>query len=81
MDFQTIYFPLEMNEESFVTDTVEHLVAGFAAKGDFKTIADRLKRGARVYQQKADKHNMSNYRYAAEYTAIRDALRDPIMAL
>lgn len=74
-DFRNFYHPGEIDERSFADGSVEFLVAEYLGRDEFTQLGERLKAGAKAYQHKADRRNTSRYRYASEYSAIRDALR------
>lgn len=74
-DLRNKYFP-EKDRTDFTLSSIEGLVNNLTREGEFEVIGKALKRGARDYHQLASRKRMPNYRFAAEYQAILNALRD-----
>ena len=60
--------------EGFSVGSLENKVSTLAHEGNFEKIGSALKAGGEAYFEITEKKNMSNYKFAAEYQKIQDAL-------
>ena len=60
---------------TFAKNSLEFYVTTIASKGDYELLGKGLKKGAKEYHQLSTEKKMFNYRFAAEYTAIKEALK------
>jgi|SRR3989344_4164992 len=76
-EFSRVYYPVSFRED-FAKGTIESIVASLAKEQEFEEIGKRLKSGARNYDHTSRRKNMPNYRFAAEYQAILQALKSTV---
>lgn len=64
---------LERGSNLFAPRTIEHEVTLLAQQYRFEDIGEKLRRGAESFQTKADRNRGHAYRFAEEYTRIKEA--------